>query len=112
MNALLEAGIARVCCVCHPGDSLFQVRPEWRAAGVQLSHGYCAACLRAAKASLDAALADTPEDHPDFTTLTGPAFDPSQPREGITARHGSSPSPARSLSFLPGAGASAHLEPA
>lgn len=46
LNPTLLAGIARVCCVCHPGDSIFQLRPEWREAGVQLSHGLCSACAR------------------------------------------------------------------
>jgi hypothetical protein len=82
MNATLEAGIARVCCVCHPGDAIFQVRPEWRAAGVQVSHAYCTHHFAEALAEAD--------------TLTGPADDPSRPRVIAHARHGSSPSPARS----------------
>ena len=36
------AGIVRACCVCHPGETIFNSHPEWKDAGLEVSHGYCA----------------------------------------------------------------------
>jgi hypothetical protein len=44
MNYLYD-GITRVCMYCHPRNSILETHPEWKAAGVQISHGICPVCM-------------------------------------------------------------------
>jgi hypothetical protein len=51
-NAYLLEGIVRVCMCCHPNDTIFQLRPEWRELGLRVSHGLCPSCKDAMLASV------------------------------------------------------------
>ena len=41
MNCKLEAGLITVCCVCYPGNTVFEAFPHLAGLGLQVSHGLC-----------------------------------------------------------------------
>lgn len=48
----LAEGIIRACMRCQPGDTIFELHPEWRGLGLSVSHGVCPECNDAMRAEL------------------------------------------------------------
>jgi len=46
MSAKLLGGLVTVCCVCYPGNSVFEALPQLAGLGLQVSHGLCTQHLR------------------------------------------------------------------
>lgn len=46
MNAKLTEGMVTVCCVCYPGNSIFEANPHLRGLGLKVSHSLCVPHLR------------------------------------------------------------------